>query len=125
MEKDEKEYFIVTDENGKDIKCEIIMTFDSDEFNRSYVVYQVAGDESGEVFAAAYDPESGEEGKLMQIETDAEWEFVEEVLENYLEDEEEAETAEHEHDHEHGDDCDCGDDCECGHAHEEDEEDKE
>lgn len=100
MDKDEKEYFLVTDENGKEIKCEIIMTFDSEDFGKSYVVYQIAGDETGECFAACYNPEDGDEGKLQQIQTDAEWEFVEEVLENYLEDEEEAE----EHDHEHEDD---------------------
>jgi len=113
MVKDEKEYFIVTDETGKEMKCEIIMTFDSEEFGKSYVVYQIDGDESGEVFAAAYDPEEGEEGHLQQIESDDEWDFVEEVLENFLEDEEEAEAAEHEHDHEHGEE------------HDEDEEDKE
>jgi len=117
MNQDEKEYFIVTDENGKEIKCEIIMTFDSDEFHRSYVVYQIAGDESGEAFAAAYDPESGDEGKLMQIESEAEWEFVEEVLENYLEDEEEADAAEHEHEHDEA--------CGCGHDHDEEDEDEE
>ncbi|HAQ56114.1 MAG TPA: hypothetical protein DCR44_01735 [Acholeplasmatales bacterium] len=105
MEKDEKEYFVVTDETGKEMKCEIIMTFDSEEFGKSYVVYQIDGDETGEVFAAAYDPEEGEEGHLMQIETDDEWEFVEEVLENFLEDEEAAE-AEHDHDHEHGEEDD-------------------
>jgi len=99
MDKEEKEFFIVTDENGKDMKCEIIMTFDSDEFEKSYVVYQIAGDESGECFAATYNPDDGEEGKLMEIESDEEWEFVEEVLENFLEEEEEAE--EHDHDHEH------------------------
>ncbi|MFH0993493.1 MAG: DUF1292 domain-containing protein [bacterium] len=93
MEK-EREYFVVTDEEGKEINCEIIMTFNSDEFAKSYVVYQVVGDETGEYFAASYNPDDGDEGKLGQIESEAEWDFVEEVLESYLDDlEDEAEEA--------------------------------
>jgi uncharacterized protein YrzB (UPF0473 family) len=82
------EFFTVTDENGKDIQCEIIMTFDSDEFGKSYVVYQVVGDESGEYYAASFNPEDGVEGRLFEVETEAEWDFIEEVLESYLEDSE-------------------------------------
>lgn len=82
------EFFTVTDENGKDIQCEIIMTFDSDEFGKSYVVYQVVGDESGEYYAASFNPEDGDEGRLFEVETEAEWDFIEEVLESYLEDSE-------------------------------------
>ena len=58
------------------------------------VVYQVKGDETGEYFAATFNPEDGEEGQLSQIETDAEWDLVEEVLENYLEEDEEDEDEE-------------------------------
>jgi uncharacterized protein YrzB (UPF0473 family) len=82
------EFFTVTDENGKDIECEIIMTFDSDEFGKSYVVYQIVDDETGEYYAAAFNPEDGDEGKLFEVETEAEWDFIEEVLESYLEDSE-------------------------------------
>lgn len=85
----EKEYLLVTDENGKDIECEIIMTFTSDEFNKSYVVYQIKDDESGEYYAASYNPEDDDEGKLFEIETDAEWDLIEEVLESFLEEDEE------------------------------------
>jgi uncharacterized protein YrzB (UPF0473 family) len=86
-----EEVLIVTDEKGEELECVIIMTFESEEFEKSYVVYQVKGDESGEFFAASFNPDDGEEGQLLQIETDAEWELVEEVLENFLEDEDEAE----------------------------------
>ncbi len=107
MEK-EREYFVVTDEEGKEINCEIIMTFNSDEFAKSYVVYQIVGDESGEYFAASYNPDDGDEGKLGQIESEAEWDFVEEVLESYLDDledetDEDADAVDEdeEEDHEH------------------------
>lgn len=92
------EFFTVTDEQSKEIQCEIIMTFESEEFGKSYVVYQVVGDESGEYYAAAFNPEDGDEGRLFEIESDLEWDFVEEVLESYLEenglDEVEEETEE-------------------------------
>ena len=81
----QSEFFTVTDESGKEIQCEIIMTFDSEEFGKSYVVYQVVGDASGEYYAAAFNPEDGDEGRLFEIESEQEWEFVEEVLESYLE----------------------------------------
>ncbi len=90
----EREYLLVTDEAGNEIECEIIMTFTSDEFHKSYVVYQVKDDDSGEYYAASYNPEDGDEGKLNEIEDDAEWDLIEEVLESFLEEQEEAEEAE-------------------------------
>jgi uncharacterized protein YrzB (UPF0473 family) len=86
----EAEYLIVTDETGKEINCEIILTYDSEEFHKSYVVYQIVGDETGEYYAASFNPADGEEGRLQQIETDAEWDQIEEVLDSFLDEEEEA-----------------------------------
>lgn len=83
---------IVTDENGKELECIIVMTFESEDFGKSYVVYRLKEDETGEFFAASFNPEDGEEGQLLPIETDDEWDLVEEVLENFLEDEEEKES---------------------------------
>jgi uncharacterized protein YrzB (UPF0473 family) len=85
----ERELLIVTDENGQEIECEIIMTFTSEEYNKSYVVYQIKDDESGEYYAASYDQEADDEGKLFEIESDAEWDMIEEVLESFLEENEE------------------------------------
>ncbi|MCK5731869.1 MAG: DUF1292 domain-containing protein [Tenericutes bacterium] len=85
---------VVTDDTGKELECVIIMTFESEEFEKNYVVYQVKGDETGEFFAASFNPNDGNEGQLMQIESDEEWDLVEEVLENFLEDEEEKEETE-------------------------------
>ncbi|MCF7923813.1 MAG: DUF1292 domain-containing protein [Candidatus Izimaplasma sp.] len=80
---------ILTDELGNELHARIIMTFESEEFNKSYVVYQLEDDDTEEYHAASFNPEDGDEGKLGQIETDAEWDLVEEVLESFLEDEEE------------------------------------
>ncbi len=82
---------IVTDENGEELECVIVMTFESEDFGKSYVVYRIKDDETGEYFAASFDPEDTDEGQLVPIETDEEWDLVEEVLESFLEDEEEKE----------------------------------
>ncbi|MGD9963781.1 MAG: DUF1292 domain-containing protein [Candidatus Izemoplasmatales bacterium] len=90
---------IITDELGNELEALIIMTFESEEFGKSYLVYQLKDDETGEYFAASFNPEDGDEGNLSPIETDEEWDLVEEVLESFLEDEEE-------HDHDHDEDHD-------------------
>lgn len=92
----EREYLVVVDENGKEINCEVILTYDSEEFGKSFVVYQIVGDESGEYYAASFNPDDGEEGQLSSVETEAEWDEIEEVLESFLEDEEEAEEDDEE-----------------------------
>ncbi|MDY0317612.1 MAG: DUF1292 domain-containing protein [Candidatus Izemoplasmatales bacterium] len=89
---------IITDELGNELEAMIIMTFESEEFGKSYLVYQLKDDETGEYFAASFNPEDGDEGNLNPIETDEEWDLIEEVLESFLEDQEEAEE---EHDHKH------------------------
>jgi len=91
---DDFETMYVTDEEGNEIECEIILTFESDEFLKSYVVYQKKNDESGEYFAASYNPEDGDEGQLNQVESDEEWDLIEEVLESFLEDQEELDEEE-------------------------------
>ena len=93
----------IIDELGNELEAVIIMTFESEEFGKSYLVYQLKDDETGEYFAASFNPEDGEEGNLNPIETDEEWDLIEEVLESFLEEGEEGEEdEEHVHDH----DCD-------------------
>ena len=66
----------IKDENGKEVAMDILFTFESDETNKKYVIFEDPNDELGEVFAYSYD----DEGNLIAIETDEEWEMVEEVL---------------------------------------------
>ncbi|MBT2686069.1 DUF1292 domain-containing protein [Bacillus sp. ISL-37] len=80
----------VVDENGNEQLCEVLFTFDSDEFGKSYVLYYPVGaedndDEEIEIHASAFTPsEDNEDGDLMPIETDAEWDMIEEMLETFL-----------------------------------------
>ena len=104
---------VLVDEDGTEVLCDIIFTFDSDEFGKSYVLFSPVAseeDEDGnvEVAAAIYVPkEDGTIGDLLPIETDEEWELVEDVLAQF--DEEQC-----------GCGCcceDCDEDCDCCDEH--------
>lgn len=85
--------FTIIDEQGKELECEALFTFESDETGNSYMVYtDNTQDEDGniKVYAAIYNPEDGEEGILKPIETDEEWAIVEKIL-NEIQDEVEEE----------------------------------
>ena len=76
-------FFTVLDENGKETKCEVLFTFDSEETGKSYIVYtDNSVDDNGntQVFASIYNPDSDEQ-RLMPIETDKEWKIIEIILE--------------------------------------------
>ena len=73
---EETNKLFIKDENGKEIAYDILFTFENEQLNKKYVLFVDPQDEEGEVFASCYD----DEGHLLPIETDEEWEMVEEVL---------------------------------------------
>ena len=80
--KEEQMKFKVIDENGKEIECEVLFTFESDETNKNYIVYtDNTTDEGGntKVYASIYTPDS-EDLNLQPIETDKEWKIIETIL---------------------------------------------
>ncbi|MDA1477377.1 DUF1292 domain-containing protein [Bacillus sp. CLL-7-23] len=91
MEHGEKNITIV-DDKGNEQLCEVLFTFDSDQFDKSYVLYypvEAQEDEEIEIHASSFVPnEDGEDGELMPVETDEEWELIEETLNTFLADEE-------------------------------------
>ncbi len=74
----------VKDENGNDKRMTLLFTFDSADYQAQYAVFQDPDGEEGEVFASRYD----DEGNLLPIESDEEWEMVEEVINTFAQDEE-------------------------------------
>lgn len=75
---------ILKDENGNEMKYEIIATVASTENNKNYVVFTDNSlDEDGCIitYASIYDP-TGNDKKLYPIETEEEWDFVEKLLAN-------------------------------------------
>ena len=83
----EEKTFTVVDENGEEKTFEVVLTFKSEDFDKSYVIYKLPSDESEEVFAAIFDEEAKDGGNLIQIETEEEWNMLEEVLESFLDEE--------------------------------------
>ena len=78
----ENNTFKVINEEGREIVCDILFTFDSEETNKSYIVYtDNTKDEAGniQVFASIYDPKQ-ESPKLEPIETEQEWKIIETIL---------------------------------------------
>lgn len=78
------EFITLVDEEGNEELYQILLTFESEEYGKSYVlVYPATADEEEEIelFAFSYDdPDEGLEGQLDDIETDEEWDMIEEVL---------------------------------------------
>lgn len=84
---EEKNTFTVMDDNGKEVTCEVLFTFDSEETKKSYMVYtDNTTDEDGNVrvYASIFDP-TAENTELKPIETDREWKIVETILESIQE----------------------------------------
>ncbi len=77
----------VIDENGNEHDYEIVLTFKSDQTQKNYVVYKEPGD-SDEVYAAIYNEEDKDGGRLQPVESEEEWDIIEEVLNTFLEEEE-------------------------------------
>lgn len=88
-------YITVVDEDGNEELFEVLFTFDSEEFDKSYVLYYPAGADSDEeeeieIHASSFIPnEDGDHGNMQPIETDEEWDMIEEMLNTFLAEEDE------------------------------------
>lgn len=81
--KEERMTFKVFNDEGKEVECEVLFTFESNETGKSYMVYtDNTEDEEGntKVYASIYKPDE-KEPKLEPIETDSEWKQIEIILE--------------------------------------------
>lgn len=84
---------IITNPEGEESVCEIILTHEHN--GKNYVIFEFL--DSHEVSAAVYTPDAeGDEGFLSDIETDEEWDMLDEILDQYfsqLENEEDTEDT--------------------------------
>lgn len=81
MENNKMTFKIIGDD-GKEIECEVLFTFESDETKKNYIVYtDNTLDEQGntKVYASIYNPNE-ENTNLIPIETDKEWKIIETIL---------------------------------------------
>ena len=83
----EKNSFTVINDEGKEVVCDVLFTFDSDETKKSYIVYtDNTKDKNGnvQVYASIYDPKE-ENPELKPIESDKEWKVIETILQTLQE----------------------------------------
>ena len=89
----EKQNFIVLDDKGKQIECEPLFTFESEETKKNYVVYtDNSKDKDGNVrvFASIYEV-TDKGNKLLPIKSEKEWKIIETILESIQEETKKAE----------------------------------
>jgi uncharacterized protein YrzB (UPF0473 family) len=90
---EEKERIVIPEENGDENLFDVLFYFDVPETDKSYVVVVPAeqdtdDDEEQEVFAFRYEGDD-EDFKLFPIETDEEWDIVEEMINTFSDESEE------------------------------------
>ena len=74
--------FMVRDSAGKNVECEPLFTFESEETGKQYVVYTDNSlDKNGNVrvFASIYN-QTDKGGELLPIKSEKEWKVVETIL---------------------------------------------
>ncbi len=83
MSEEKKNTFTVLNDEGKEIECEVLFTFESEETHKNYLVYtDNTVDENGniKVYASIFDP-TKDTSDLLPIETEREWKIIETILE--------------------------------------------
>ncbi len=72
----------IKNEEGKEIECDVLFTFDDDVTKKSYIIFtDNTLDENGniKVYANTFDP-SGTSTDLGEIKTEKEWQVIENLL---------------------------------------------
>lgn len=77
---EDKTLTIIT-EDGSELLCDILFTYYSKEFNKNYVVF--TSREDGVTSAARFIQKGDGSGTLEQIDTEDEWDMLEDVLNDY------------------------------------------
>lgn len=83
----DKNTFKVINNEGEEVVCNILFTFDSEETKKSYIVYtDNTTDSNGsvQVYASIFNP-NDPNTKLEPIETEKEWKVIETILETLQE----------------------------------------
>ncbi|SDB97230.1 Uncharacterized protein YrzB, UPF0473 family [Pelagirhabdus alkalitolerans] len=87
----ENERIIIPDENGEEHLFEVLFTFDVEQNNQSYIAVVPVDqkeEEEQEVFAFRFEEKENEDDlALFAIETDQEWDMVEEMLNTLIDEE--------------------------------------
>lgn len=72
----------ITLDDGRELLCEILFTYFSEEFRKNYVVFKVKA--TGEISAACFTEQDAKTGDISKVETEEEWELLEDLLQDYF-----------------------------------------
>ncbi len=98
MEQNENKIIIV-DEQGRERVCEILFTYQHPETEKNYVVlYPIdeldSDEEEMDLFAYSFIENEDGDGELFTLETDEEYDMINEVIDQFYEDQLELENEE-------------------------------
>jgi len=77
----------VTREDGTTVQCDIIASFDCETTGKSYIIYtdrELDEDGNTRLYASVWD-DSEDIPRLLAIETEEEWQMVDELLDQMIE----------------------------------------
>ena len=80
--------FTIINDNGEEVECEILFTYNDERTGKDYITYtDNTIDEEGntKVYASIFNPEE-ENPTLLPIESDEEWGLIEAILESLTDD---------------------------------------
>lgn len=82
--------------DGEEVMCDILFTHYSEETMKNYVVFQFS--DRDEISAAVFVETENGEGYFEDVQTDEEWEMLDELLENFIGDSQESDDADDDED---------------------------
>ncbi|MCI1893739.1 MAG: DUF1292 domain-containing protein [Lactobacillus sp.] len=94
---DDEQLITLVDDKGNEELYKVLFTFDSEDYGKSYVLLypeSASDDEEVDIQAFSFTPDDNgdaSQGNLFPIEDDDEWDMVEEVLNTFLADDDDAE----------------------------------
>lgn len=86
---DDNRVMKVVTADGKEVDMYILFTTRLDDFNKNYVFYFDPNDQERNVFVSSYDESTG---KLSPVEDEAEWNALDGVFNDYMEELQDAEN---------------------------------
>ena len=84
------ENVLVFEKDGKEIECQILFTCNLEGYEgNNYVVFKIG--DTDDISAARYTEEGDGIGELLDVETDKEWDLLDDAIESFFNDLEESE----------------------------------
>lgn len=83
------ENVLVFEKDGKEVECQILFTCNLEGYEgNNYVVFKIG--DTDDISAARYTEEGDGIGELLDVETDKEWDLLDDAIESFFNDLEEA-----------------------------------